>query len=68
MILVCEKDNHETTIANAKKVLKKLDDELDETIWGEIKTSDGITWPDNLWNDIKDLSYNKVSKTIKNKL
>ena len=36
LILTCERDNHETTVATSKRVLKKLTSDLTEAIWGEI--------------------------------
>ena len=66
LILTCEKDNHETTIATAKRVLKKLSQTLTETSWGELQTSDGITWEDDMiftWEE-----YNGLSSTQQNNL
>lgn len=67
LILTCEKDNHETTIATAKRVLKKLSSNLNETIWGEIQTSDEITWPQDMilsWSQYNILSIDDKEKTV----
>lgn len=67
LILTCEKDNHETTIATAKRVLKKLSFDLNETIWGEIQTSDEITWPADVilsWSQYNNLAENNKQLTI----
>ena len=59
LILTCEKDSHETTIQTAKRVIKKLSEQLNETVWGEIQTSDEIAWPDHLiktWDEYNSLS------------
>lgn len=67
LILTCEKDNHETTIATAKRVLKKLSSNLNEIIWGEIQTSDEIIWPQDMilsWSQYNILSVEDKEKTV----
>lgn len=48
LIITCEKDKHESTIAANTRVFKKLEGKLDATIWGQIMTSDGVDWPADL--------------------
>lgn len=69
LILTCEKDNHETTIATTKRVLKKLSQTLTETIWGELQTSDGINWPADMivsWEDYQKLTSTKKETLVNN--
>ena len=69
LILTCEKETHLTTIATSERVLKKLHSDLNETIWGELQTSDEIKWPENMiisWANYNTLSQEDKQKTIKN--
>lgn len=66
LTVTCEKDNHETTIATTKRVLKKLAGTLDEQIWGELQTSDQIDWPDEMV--VSWLNFSNLESTEKEKL
>ena len=67
LTVTCEKDNHETTIATTKRVLKKLAGTLDEQVWGELQTSDQINWPDEMkvsWSDFSNLESAKKESLL----
>lgn len=67
LTVTCEKDNHETTIATTKRVLKKLAGTLDEQVWGELQTSDQINWPDEMkvsWSDFSNLESTRKENLL----